>query len=99
MMFDVMKISFQLQLKCEMKEDWMWQFICSEWHTNNATACSRDENNVVALTAYVRNNHVELIKNCLLFEIQYAQYQDKCRFLMVAITFGDISQSAFGPFQ
>lgn len=57
----------------------MWNFVCDEWHAKgNSTACSRDENNLVTLTAYVRNNHVELIKNCFLFEIHYAQYQDKC---------------------
>lgn len=63
-----------LQLKCEMKEDWMWKLACDEWHkNNNATACSRDENDVVTMTAYVKNNHIELIKKCLLFEIHNTQ--------------------------
>lgn len=76
----------------------MWKFICSEWHTNNATACSRDENNMVALTAYVRNNHVELLKNCLLFEIQYAQYRDKCMFFLIATSICDIFHFEIAPF-
>lgn len=82
-----------------MKEDWMWRFVCDEWHkNNNATACSRDANNMVTLTAYVENTHIELSKNCLFFMVHHAQYEDKRKRLLVADHFGENFHSEFRVF-
>lgn len=54
----------------------MWEFICQHWDNN--TNCVRGEGNTINLEAYVKISHVQLIKQCVLFEIDYAHYQSKC---------------------
>lgn len=58
-----------------MSQDWIWNFICSEW--NNNTNCVKDDDKLVRLNATVYYNEVEEVKQCLFFEINRAAYHHK----------------------
>lgn len=74
-------LSEQLQCKVRNEDEWMWDFICAEW--NNNETCFRDEHNTIHLTSFVESFHVDEEKNCLLFEVHHAQYDNKCKYFVV----------------
>ncbi|XP_055319817.1 major facilitator superfamily domain-containing protein 6 isoform X2 [Sitodiplosis mosellana] len=61
---------YTFDLRCEVKEDWMWELICKEWE-NSTTDCIRDEINTIHLKSLVKHDHINKLKDngtdCLFF--------------------------------
>lgn len=64
------------QLRCEVKEDWMWDLICKEWE--NGVDCKRDDKNVIHLVSVVQHKHVQKLQinntDCLFFTKLHTNY-------------------------
>lgn len=54
------------QLKCEVKDDKIWELICKQWM--NSTNCKKYDDNIVHLKSVVIHDHIyDNGKDCIFF--------------------------------
>ncbi|XP_031631871.1 major facilitator superfamily domain-containing protein 6-A isoform X2 [Contarinia nasturtii] len=71
---------YTFDLKCEVKEDWMWNHICKEWDRDEN--CKRNENNIIHIKSQVKYDDIKKMqekndKDCIYFLHPNLTYNDK----------------------